>query len=232
MSPDPTFLPTNPDPHYLHTLTSQRPNPFPPHESLLKKRPNRALLGMDVQMLQASRQSACTIWNNQLGGGSQKEVFRKLQSFQQFVAQREAIDGTPRTIGEDLMDWGGFLYNKGTIMPRVISNYMDHVKSAIRLTSGEPVRDLMLPSFQRSLRRDPRNRPVKRAYAILKTEVDTLVTDLVNDDLPNVAAFAALAWTTAGRLSDILRLRPQDVLVEDLTVCISWHRVKDDPQGL
>eukprot|EP00757_Euglenozoa_sp_SAG-D1_P002241 gene2241-2022_t len=106
-------------------------------------------------------------------------------------------------------------------MPRVIANYLEHVKSGIRLSTGTPVIDLMLPAFVRSLKKDVRNRPIKRAYAILKVETDHLVDSLVAEGLLHVAAFAALAWTTAGRLSDIMHTR---------SIRVSWFQVKDDPQ--
>eukprot|EP00757_Euglenozoa_sp_SAG-D1_P017816 gene17816-793_t len=187
---------------------------------------------LTVPMLEASRQTARDIWCNQVRHSSQKEIFQKLRRFQEFVIARQELDPTPRTIGEDLMNWAGYLHTKGTIQPRVIANYLEHVKSGIRLSTGTPVMDLMLPAFARSLKKDARNRPIKRAYAILKLEVDHLVDGLVAEGLPHVAAFAALAWTTAGRLSDIVRLRPGDICPDEDTrnIRVSWFQVKDDPQ--
>eukprot|EP00757_Euglenozoa_sp_SAG-D1_P018407 gene18407-835_t len=124
---------------------------------------------------------------------------------QKYRALLQAQDSEDRSLEEDLMLWAGQLYAgvaTGKIMPRTIANYIEHVRTALRLTTGRSVNDPMFPAFLKSLRKDPANRPFHRAYPVKIEEVETMVRALLDEGNFEAAAFAALTWTTAARLSD------------------------------
>jgi integrase len=56
-----------------------------------------------------------------------------------------------------------------------------------------------------------------------------MVRALLDEGNFEAAAFAAITWTTAARLSDVKRLRLEDVRLEDEETTVKWHLVKDDP---